>query len=111
MLVRKEQQQLRDMGLSKKTEALGQPVYYKDMLILECKPTIVLRWGHNHAYVSTGNEKVQLPTKLINIISNQGKPPITWDMDVFTKQITQMSHTLSQLLIKKKNHTIQIQKG
>jgi hypothetical protein len=40
MLAKKEQQQLRDTGLSKKTEELGQPIYYKDALTLEQKPTV-----------------------------------------------------------------------
>ena len=45
MSVKKEQQQLRDTGLWKKIEELGQPIYYKDVLTLEWKPAIALRWG------------------------------------------------------------------
>jgi hypothetical protein len=72
LLVKKEQQQPRDTGLlKKKNEELGQSIYYKDVLTLEWKPAIVLRWGRSYVYLSTENEKIWLPTKLR---FDQGKP-------------------------------------
>lgn len=53
-----------------KSEELGQSIYYKAVLTLEWKPEILLRWGCGYGYVSTGNEKIWLPTKPINIISD-----------------------------------------
>lgn len=47
------------------------------MLTLEWKPAIALRWGCGYAYISTGNEKICIPTKLTKIRSDQGKPLIT----------------------------------
>jgi hypothetical protein len=73
-------------------------------LTLEWRPAIVLlKWGCGYTYVSTGNEIIWLGTKLRKIRSDQGKPLITWDMGVFTKQIAQVIHRLSQLLISSKN--------
>lgn len=90
--MQKKPQPPRDTGLSgrkkKKTEELGQPMYYKDMLILDWRLAIVLRCEcGGYTYVSTGNEKIWLPTKLIKIRSNKGKPPISGDTtNIFTKQ-------------------------
>jgi hypothetical protein len=44
---------------------------------LEWKPAMLLRQGHGYTYVSTGDEKIWLPTKLIKIRSDQGKPAET----------------------------------
>ena len=49
----KEQQQVRDTGLSEKQE-LSQPISYKIVLSLEWQPTVVLRLGHCYAHESTG---------------------------------------------------------
>lgn len=57
------EQQLRDTGLLKKTEELGQQIYCKDVLILEWKLTIVIRWERGYAY-STGNEKYRYKENL-----------------------------------------------
>jgi len=35
----------------------------------------VLYWGRDYAYVSTGKEKVRVPSKLIKTRHNQGRPP------------------------------------
>lgn len=43
------------------------------MLILEWKPAIVLRCKPGYIYICTGNEKLWLPLKVINIRSNLGK--------------------------------------
>jgi hypothetical protein len=56
-----------------KTEELSQPIYYKDMLTLEWKPAIILRWKCGYAYVSMGNKEIWLPTKFIKIRSDQEK--------------------------------------
>ena len=73
LLVKKEQQQPRDTGLlKKKNEELGQPIYYKDVLTLEWKPAIVLRWGCCHGNVSTGNEKIWLLTDLQRLDLTRG---------------------------------------
>jgi hypothetical protein len=47
----------------KEAEELSQPIYYQDVLTVECKPAIILRWGHGYAYISTRNEK--------NIVTNK----------------------------------------
>ena len=45
-------------------------------LALEWKSSIILIWGCGYAHVSPGNEDIWLPTKLIKIRSDQGKPLI-----------------------------------
>jgi hypothetical protein len=61
MFVKKEQHQLRDTGLLRgKSEELGQPIYYKDMLTLEWKQERVLKWGYGYALVSKVMKKIQL---------------------------------------------------
>ena len=62
--------------VTEKTEEVGQPIYYK-ILILEWKLAIVLRWGCCHGNVSTGNEKIWQPTKLIKIRSDLENPLIS----------------------------------
>lgn len=39
-----------------KTEKLGKPIYYNDVLTWEWKLVIVLRWEYDSAYLSTVNE-------------------------------------------------------
>ncbi|MGE9574689.1 hypothetical protein ACQP3C_26975, partial [Escherichia coli] len=46
---------------------LNQPVYYKDVLTSVWKPGHVLRWGRGFAFVSTGEENLWIPSKLIKI--------------------------------------------
>ena len=36
---------------------LNQPIYYKDVLTSEWKPSKVLHWRHEFVHISTGNEK------------------------------------------------------
>jgi hypothetical protein len=57
----------------KRREELGQTIHYKYVLILEWKPAIVLRCKPGYIYICTGNEKLWLPLKVINIRSNLGK--------------------------------------
>lgn len=76
----KKQQKLKDTGLKeteKKTEEISQSIYYKDVLTLEWKAAIVLRWGCHYAMYLQGMKKIWLPTKLIKIKSGQGKPLIS----------------------------------
>lgn len=95
-----------------KTEELSQTIYYKDVLTsLWWNPAVVLRWRHGYVYVSRGTEKIWLPTKLIKIRSYQGKPLISWDMNVFTNSpgdslsvfITNFSKTYVQTNFKRAN--------
>ena len=112
--MKKIQQQLRDTGLSKKNlRNWDNKCTVGDVLTLEWKLAIVLRWESGHAYVSIIIKKVWLPAKHIKIRSDQGKSLVSWDMNVFTKQIAQVihSHRPSQLLIFKNMHVNQLQKG
>ncbi|EGV97888.1 HERV-K_7p22.1 provirus ancestral Pol protein [Cricetulus griseus] len=51
-----------------KTAELNQPVYFKDVLTSVWKPGHVLSWGRGFAFVSTGEEKLWIPSKLIKIL-------------------------------------------
>ncbi|KAL6045669.1 hypothetical protein STEG23_015755 [Scotinomys teguina] len=48
-----------------KTAELNQPIYFKDVLTSEWKPGYVLRWGRGFAFISTGEDKLWIPSKLI----------------------------------------------
>ena len=48
-----------------KTAELNQPIYFKDVLTSEWKPGYVLHWGRGFAFISAGEEKLWIPTKLI----------------------------------------------
>ena len=50
-----------------KSGELNQPVYFKDVLTSQWKPGYVLRWGRGFALVSTGEEKLWVPPKLIKV--------------------------------------------
>ena len=50
-----------------KTSELNQPVYFKDVLTSQWKPGDVLCWGRGFALVSTGEEKLWIPSKLIKV--------------------------------------------
>jgi hypothetical protein len=50
-------------------------MYYKDLLRSEGKPKKVLHWGHGFAYISTGNEKLWMPSKLTKIRIEQERSP------------------------------------
>lgn len=56
---------------TEKTSELNQPVYFKDVITSVWKQGYVLRWGRGYAFVSTGEEKVWVPSKLIKIRSEQ----------------------------------------
>ena len=55
-----------------KTAELSQPVYFRDVLTSEWKSGNVLHWGRGYIFISTGNEKLQIPSKLIKIRFYQG---------------------------------------
>ena len=57
-----------------KSSELNQPVYFKDVLTLQWKPGDVLHWGMGFALVSTGEEKLWIPSKLIKIQFEKEKP-------------------------------------
>jgi hypothetical protein len=57
----------------KKTTELNQPVYIKDTLTSVWKMGNVLHWGRGYAYVSTGKEKLWVPSKLIKIRHDKGR--------------------------------------
>ena len=57
----------------KETAELNQPRYFRDVLTSEWKLENVLHWGRGYAFVSTGNEKLWIPSKLIKIEFDQGR--------------------------------------
>ena len=57
-----------------KTAELNQPVYFKYVLTSVWKPGHVLCWGRGFALVSTGEEKLWIPSKLIKIRVEKEKP-------------------------------------
>ena len=67
MPIKKDKQLQKDTGLRKKTAELNQPVYFKDVLTSVWKPGHLLRWGRGFALVSTGEDKLWIPSKLIKI--------------------------------------------
>ena len=60
--------------IMEKSAELNQPVYIKDVLTFQWKPGDVLRWGRGFALVSTGEEKLWRPSKLIKVRSEEKKP-------------------------------------
>lgn len=50
---------------------------YRNVYTLEWKSEIVFRSGRGYVYVSTGNEKIWQPTKLIKIRSDLENPLIS----------------------------------
>ena len=59
-----------------RTTELNQPVYIKDILTSEWQIGNVLHWGRGFMPVSTGKEKLWIPSKLIKIRHDKGSPPI-----------------------------------
>ncbi|ERE73373.1 putative Pol polyprotein [Cricetulus griseus] len=57
-----------------KTAELNQPVYFKDVLTSVWKPRYVLHWGRGFAFVSTGEENLWIPLKLIKIRVEEDHP-------------------------------------
>lgn len=72
MLINKTAQLLKDIG---KTTELNQPVYIKDILTSEWNMVNVLCWKRGYAFISTGKEKLWVPSKLIKIRHDEGRPP------------------------------------
>ena len=60
--------------IMEKSVELNQLVYIKDVLTSQWKPGDVLRWGRGFALVSTGEEKLWIPSKLIKVRSEEKKP-------------------------------------
>ena len=56
-----------------KSSELNQPVYFKDVLTSQWKPEDVLCWRRGFSLVSIGEEKLQIPSKLIKIQLEQEK--------------------------------------
>ena len=46
---------------------LNQLVHFKDVLMSEWKPGHVLCWGRGFAFVTTGERKLWIPSKLLKI--------------------------------------------
>jgi hypothetical protein len=57
-----------------RTTELNQPVYIKDILTSEWQIGNVLHWGRGFMPVSTGKEKLWIPSKLIKIRHDR-RPP------------------------------------
>ena len=53
--------------IMEKSAELNQPVYIKDVLTSQWRPGDVLRWGRGFALVSTGEEKLWIPSNLIKV--------------------------------------------
>ena len=60
--------------IMEKSTELNQPVYFKDVLTSQWKPRDVLHWGRGFVLVSTGEEKLWIPSKLIKVRSEEKKP-------------------------------------
>ena len=60
--------------IMEKTSELNQLVYFKDVLTSQWRPGDVLRWGRGFALVSTGEEKLWIPSQLIKVKSEEKKP-------------------------------------
>ena len=57
-----------------KSAELNQLVYFKDVLTSQWKPEDVLCWGKGFAFVSTGEEKLWILSKLIKVQFEEEKP-------------------------------------
>lgn len=62
-------------GIVKGTAELNQPRYFRDVLTLKWKSKNVLHWGRGYAFVSTGNERLWIPSRLIDTRFDWGRPP------------------------------------
>ncbi|EGV93608.1 hypothetical protein I79_015589 [Cricetulus griseus] len=60
--MRKDNSYRKTLDYWKKTAELNQPVYFKDVLTSVWKPGHVLQWGRCFALVSTGEEKLWIPS-------------------------------------------------
>ena len=62
-------------GIVKGTAGLNQPNYFKDVLTLKWNLENVLHWERGYAFDSIGNEKLWIPSKLIDTRFDWGRPP------------------------------------
>lgn len=53
---------------------LNLPTHFRDVLASKWKSNNVLHWEKGYAFISTGNEKLWIPSKLIKIEFDQGRP-------------------------------------
>lgn len=74
MLVEKERQLQRDIGEQKQTVELNKYLYFKNVFTSEKKPGYVFRWEIGFAFVSMGEEKLWIQSRLIKIRSKQERP-------------------------------------
>lgn len=72
MPTREAAQPLKQRWILERTEELDQLSRVKTS---DCKAGNVLSWGRGFAFVSTGEEKLWIPSKLIKIKSDRGRPP------------------------------------
>ena len=61
--------------MGKKSAKLNHPVYIKDSLTSEWVAGNMLHWGGAFDFISTEEEKLWIPSKLIQIRNNRGRPP------------------------------------
>ena len=73
--MKKGQQLTTDIGQQKKTTKVNKPVSFKDVLTSELKPGYVVYWGRGFVFVSTGEEKLWISSKLIKIRFEQERTP------------------------------------
>ena len=72
-----------------KSSELNQPVYFKDVLTSQWKPGDVLHWGRGFALVSTGEEKLWITSKLIDLI---WKRETSWEREMISHSQRWQSH-------------------
>ena len=60
--------------IMEKSAELNKLMYFKDMLTSQWKPGDMLLWGRGFALVSTGEEKLCIPSKLIKVRFEEEKP-------------------------------------
>ncbi|ERE82837.1 putative Pol polyprotein [Cricetulus griseus] len=77
---------------TEKTAEVNQPVYFKDVLTSVWKPGHVLRWGRGFAFVSTGEENLWIPSKLIKIRVEEDNPLDNVDLQSKKSHLTWTRH-------------------
>ena len=58
----------------KQTDKLDQPRYCRNVTTLKWKTKYALHWERDCASVSTGNERLWIPSRLVMVSFGQGKP-------------------------------------
>ena len=61
----------RETLAKEQTTELNHPIYFKVMLTSEWKSEYVLHWERGFAFVSTGDEILWIPSKLVKVIFEQ----------------------------------------